>query len=551
MMFSTGTDIPTRQHLLIPIMPTPNGRFHLGHIAGPYLKMDLIARHLRRRGDEARIITGTDSYESYVLRRAQEQDLDPAQVCSHYHELINCDLAQLDIELDAFISPVSKSWSAAYQELHHAWVLRMYRRNAVVAATERLPYSPATSQYVMGFRLSGRCPDCESAVAGYFCEDCGTHFRPEDLIEPRGRDTGENLRWRDVTSLFLRLPEPAIILARLEEMAVPARFRAIAERFLTRNGRLLRLSVPGGWGIPLTAGDSGARSLFSYTGLLPYSLLCGDVHADLTDSGTSAFAADSDVVTVSGFGIDNSVPMLVGAIGGALLDPTTKPFDHFLVNHFYNLEGEKFSTSRNHAIWVSDIVAQPRISTDMVRYYLAKVNPEIQARSLDVPHFVNTVNDDLANGIGRHAGIVAERIDSLVGIPGPPPANLLQRLEAAVHEQTRAFDYPTFSSADAVCALLSWSGGLAGIHSEIQAYWWLKGLALLSWPIMPRFGDALWALLGDAGEPSVSRFLIPTAPERSWPVPTFEVISQVDLAPCLPTTLRTSSLGNSRTRIRK
>ena len=543
MMFSADAPASPRQHLLIPIMPTPNGRFHLGHIAGPYLKMDLIARHLRRRGDEARIITGTDSYESYVLLRAQEQNREPAQVCAHYHELIEEDLAALDIELDAFISPVDASWSSLYRKIHQDWVGRLNRQGAVVTFTESMPYSRAAKRYLTGCRLSGRCPDCGSSVSSYFCETCGTHFRPEEMLDPHGPDAGEQLRWRDVSSLFLRLPEPAAILARLEDMAVPAEFRAIAERFLKRNGRLLRLSAPTDWGMPLAPDGSEARSLFSYTGLLPYSLLCGEVHAALANAETSAFAAGSDVVTVSGFGIDNSVPMLVGAIGNALLDPAVKPFDHFLLNHFYELEGAKFSTSRDHAIWVHDIVARPGISTDAIRYYLAKVSPEDRARSLDVRDFVDTVNNDLANGIGRRGAIAAGRLRDLVGEPGPPSTDLLRRLESALSDQTRAFDYPTFSSAGAVGVLSAWSDERTETRSESESYWWLKGLALLSWPIIPRFGGALWELLGGDGDPALARFLKPTAPARSRAVPVFDEISRADLEPCLPPALRGTPLS--------
>jgi methionyl-tRNA synthetase len=542
-MFSTRPPASPRRHLLIPIMPTPNGRFHLGHIAGPYLKMDLIARHLRRRGDQAWIITGTDSYESYVLRRAQEQDRDPAQVCAQYHELIEADLAALDIELDAFISPLSPTWSRPYRTAHLDWLDRMNQQQAVVSITESIPYSPSKNRYLTGCWLSGRCPDCASSVTSYFCEACGTHFRPEEVLEPHDPDTEDLPVRREVTSLFLRLPEPAAILARLEQMEVPAQFRAIAERFLTRNGRLLRLSAPGDWGVPLSPGDSGPRSLFSYTGLLPYSLLCGEAYATLAHAGASAFAAGSEVVTVSGFGIDNSVPMLVGAIGGALLDPATKPFDHFLLNHFYELEGEKFSTSRNHAIWVADIVARPRISTDAIRYYLAKVSPEDGARSLDVQDFVDTVNNDLANVVSRQAGIAVDRLRDLVGEPGPPEVSLLKRLESALREQTRALDYPTFSSADTAAVILAWSDEAAGTRSETESYWWLKGLALLSWPIMPRFGRALWELLGGKGEPALSRFLNPAVPNRCRTAPVFDVISRDDLDPCLPPTLRNVPLS--------
>ncbi len=56
-----------RRWLLIPMQPTPNGRLHLGHGAGPYLRADVIARAPRRDGDDVQIITGTDAHENWVL----------------------------------------------------------------------------------------------------------------------------------------------------------------------------------------------------------------------------------------------------------------------------------------------------------------------------------------------------------------------------------------------------------------------------------------------------------------------------------------------------
>ena len=43
-------------------------------------------------------------------------------------------------------------------------------------------------------------------------------------------------------------------------------------------------------------------------------------------------------------------------------------------NEFLNLEGDKFSTSRNSAVWAHDVVT--RYNLDTFRYYLTTIAPE-------------------------------------------------------------------------------------------------------------------------------------------------------------------------------
>ncbi|WP_428992044.1 class I tRNA ligase family protein [Bathymodiolus heckerae thiotrophic gill symbiont] len=47
-------------------MPTPNGRFHIGHISGPYLKTDILARNLKFLGHDVKVMSGVDTYEAHV-----------------------------------------------------------------------------------------------------------------------------------------------------------------------------------------------------------------------------------------------------------------------------------------------------------------------------------------------------------------------------------------------------------------------------------------------------------------------------------------------------
>jgi len=45
------------------------------------------------------------------------------------------------------------------------------------------------------------------------------------------------------------------------------------------------------------------------------------------------------------------------------------------------------------------------------------------------------------------------------------------------------------------------------------AYWWLKGLALLAYPIMPRFGAKVWHALGHTDLPTVQGFTQAGSPQ--------------------------------------
>jgi methionyl-tRNA synthetase len=56
------TAIAAQTFFLMPIPPTPNGRLHLGHIAGPYLRMDMLGRYLRSQGHRVDVVSAVDGF---------------------------------------------------------------------------------------------------------------------------------------------------------------------------------------------------------------------------------------------------------------------------------------------------------------------------------------------------------------------------------------------------------------------------------------------------------------------------------------------------------
>lgn len=410
-----------RHYLLAPSEPTPNGRLHLGHIAGPFLRLDMLSRFLRMRGDLPLIITGSDVYEPYMTFKAAAEGRSEERIAAEYHALIAEDLATMDIGVDRFINPCEEPWRRAFEEEVGACLRRLRRRGVVAERRERVPYSPSAARYVVGPWLAGRCPDCGSEVSSYFCERCGGHFRPENLLEPRGLGGVGPLEWREISSLFLRTAEPGPLRRRMAETRLQPRFREAVERFLAREGGVVRLSAPQEWGVALEGDGSGVpRALFPYAGIFMFARLMGAVHGEMSGTGVNAFDPGSGVTTVTSVGIDNVIPTMVCIVGTALRHGGTKPYDRVLVNDFYLLEGAKFSTSRGHVIWVADLARSPRIGTDAVRYFLAATRLEDKPESMEPEAFVEVNNT-------RLAGLLTPRVRAASAacagvLPEPMPA---------------------------------------------------------------------------------------------------------------------------------
>ncbi|WP_250301013.1 class I tRNA ligase family protein [Streptomyces sp. A 4/2] len=537
----TGDAHVPKHYLLVPPEATPNGPLHLGHIGGPFLWADMIARHLRVRGDLPLVITGSDVYESYVALTAHAEGSTPSEVAARYGRRIQDDLAALRIGIDTFISPDQEPWRDLFEAEVATASGRLKDRGAVLSRTERVPYCAASDRWVVGGWLLGRCPECGAGVASYFCEECSAHFLPESVVEPRPLLDEGPLTWREISSLFLRVPERDVLDAALARLDIARRYRRSVARFLERDGLTLRLSAPQTWGVPLPAPEAGVpHALFPYAGIFMFARLAGAVHGQLSGTGVNAFDPDSGVTTITTLGIDNVIPTLVGIVGTSLLHGDMKPYDRCLVNHFYRLAGRKFSTSARHAIWASDIAAAPTIGADTVRYFLARADLESGPASFESADFLTTARVTLADGLGKRLDTAWTLLPD--GPPRPPAPAVADLLESLLAEQSAALDSSRISTARAVAALDRWCADDALIHSaEDGAYWWLKGVCLLGFPVVPDLAEQLWLRLGGTGEPTAAAFLRPTPPDGTPAAPGFVRAEADDLDACMPLALRSGA----------
>jgi len=523
---------------LTPVNLVPNGRAHLGHIAGPLLKMDILARHLRRRGDQVSLISSSDVHETHVLVRAQQEGRSPAEVANDYHQQVAADLAALDIQYDAFLNPLDPQWQEPYRRLNVELIDGLVAAGATRVERERFAWGQRSQDWVIGGFLAGSCPRCGTRGVSFFCEACGNHFQPQDVVDPAPRLSDEPLEWRDDASLFLNLPDQTALTRRFDDMALRPDFRLIAENYMAREGARIRLTLPGRWGVPYPVPGTGTpHCIFTYSGVLfGCHLLCGEAWGHLTGRGINAFAPESDVRTVISFGIDNAIPFIVGVLGCGVGQTRFKPVDDYLVNYFYSLEGAKFSTNRRHVIWGGDLTQKTPLESDLARLYLASVNPEFAMADFRLEECLEQTNrwrrDLLA---ATDPGLIPAST-----VIAPPPAPLIHLLDELLVQQDRALDPASFALVDAVAPLRSWLDrrmAFAPLPSDL--YWWRRGLALLAEPILPHLADQMWQQTGLSGRPNLADFFtIGSVRCGDQPLLSPKALTRQDLEPCLPDSLR-------------
>jgi methionyl-tRNA synthetase len=497
------------RYLLLPMQPTANGRLHIGHGSGPYLRADMLARSLRRAGNDVQVVTGSDVWENWILLAGMRLGWPPERTCRHFHEAIGRDLRNLDIRLDAWIDPREEEHAEAYHRVHDDLLHELAESGSAELQTETIPVSADSGRAVVGAWLLGECPTCGRDVAGNACVYCADRFEPAEVVAPRSRLDEGPLRWTEVRNWFLTSPPAEQVVAALDAAGVAPVLLDPVERYLRRTGTRYRLSQAGTWGLKSKLLDDGCVLANTY---YHYCVYGAEVAARLRGESWSALSPGSDTVVVALFGTDNSQIGLVGpwTIGAA--STAVRPFDHVVVSHMLYLEGHKCSTSKDHGIWISEVLSRSSVTADELRFVLAQAPLDEQVAAVMVDGVLERVN---ALRSWRR-----ERLEPALEAILPADAVLARDgIQTAVERQAAALRPDRVRTPEAVAVLEEW---MRRSHDGGESAW-LAGLALLAEPVMPELAEHVWSKLGFRGPPALRDLERATAHATedglpSWPV---------------------------------
>jgi methionyl-tRNA synthetase len=525
--------------------PYANGPLHLGHIAGAYLPADIFARYHRLKGNQVLMVSGSDSHGTPITVQADREGVSPRELFERYHRIFLETWQKYGISFDLFTHTDTENHHQVSQDMF----LRLLENGYLFRQTQRQFYSEVSRRFLPDRYVEGTCPVCGYERArGDQCERCGILLEATQLIHPRSRIDGSTPVLRETEHYFFNLP--ALTERLLSYLRDKGYWRPNVLTFTLnyiRQGLQPRpITRDLDWGIPVPLEGFDGKVLYVW-----FEAVIGYLSATIewaTLRGCPEAWKDwwyePSAKIVYFIGKDN-IPFhtiiwpaqLIGT--GPLYEEDrsqrlTLPYD-VPANEFLNLEGDKFSTSRNWAVWALD--AASRYAVDALRYYLTAIMPETQDAEFRWVDFIRHNNEELlsiwGNLVHRVLTFATRHFNGKVPMPGrmePRDAEVLARVDLSFETVGRMIEGCRFRHAlETVMGLAAevnrylnerepWkeiredrTRAATTIYVAMRA---IDSLKLMFAPFLPFSSQRVHEMLGDEGD-LVGRLTVRSVAERT------------------------------------
>ncbi len=395
------------RYMLTSALPYANGPLHLGHLAGAYLPGDIYARFCRLKGRDTLYICGSDEHGVPIMLRARTEGITPQEVVDRYHALIQESFEKVGMSFDYY----GRTSSPVHHQTSQDFFRRLAEKGKFVLKSEEQLYDPQAGMFLADRFVRGTCPSCGYEDAyGDQCENCGTSLSPNDLINPRSAITNARPVLRKTTHWYLPLAKYQPKLEKWIDSHPEWRPNVLGQiRSWFKEGlkdRAVTRDLPWGVDVPAEVAqkagvDATGKKLYVWfdapigyiSASREWAIQKGDPEA------WKPYWQDKDTRLIHFIGKDNIVfhclifPAMLMEHGDFIV-PSNVP-----ANEFLNLEGNKFSTSRNYAVWLHEYLE--KFEPDSLRYALAINMPETRDADFSWSEFQARHNNELADILGN------------------------------------------------------------------------------------------------------------------------------------------------------
>jgi methionyl-tRNA synthetase len=399
--------------------PYANNRLHLGHVAGAYLPADIFARYHRVKGDEVLMVSGSDMHGTPVTIRAEQEGKTPAEVANHFHEFFLEDWAKLGISWDFYTNTATENHTAVAQDIF----LKLLEKGYIYKQTVTQPWCEKCQRFLPDRYVEGDCPLCKAPARGDQCEACGQPMNPYELIGARCRICTTTPVYKESEHFFLKLSafEGPLLDWVKEQCHWRPNVRRFTQRYLEDGLKDRAITRDIDWGVPVPLPGYPGKRLYVWfeavIGYLSASKAWAQHKGD--PEAWRRFWQNGNAHSYYFIGKDNIPfhtivwPAMLLGYGGYNL-----PYD-VPANEFLTIESQKFSKSRNLAVWLGDFLS--RYNADPLRYLLSINMPETGDTDFSWREFVRRNNDELVatygNLVQRVLTFTYKRFEGQV--PGP------------------------------------------------------------------------------------------------------------------------------------
>ena len=400
----------SNRYTVTTALPYANGPLHLGHVAGVYIPADIYVRYLRANNKDVVFIGGTDEHGVPISIKAKHEGVLPKEIVDRYHGIIKNSLEGLGISLDFF----GQTSSSIHYDVATEWFQKLYNDGVFSEEVLKQYYDEENKQFLADRYITGICPSCKDEGAyGDQCEKCGASLSPTELINPRSALSGNKPVLKETKHWYLPLNNFEPWLKEWIEKKKPlfkSNVYGQVKSWLDEGLRPRAITRDLEWGVPVPVKGGEGKVLYVwFDAPIGYvSFTKQFLESDPKRNWEDYWKKEGDSKLIHFLGKDNIVfhtiifPSMLKSMGDFIL-PENVP-----ANEFLNLEADKFSTSKNWAVWLDDYLEDFPDKTDLLRYVLCSILPEQKDADFTWADFVAKNNNELVNNFANfvHRSVV-------------------------------------------------------------------------------------------------------------------------------------------------
>ena len=394
-------------------LPYANGPLHLGHVAGVYLPSDIFARFARLNGDDVLFVCGSDEHGAAITLRAKKEGITPQEIVDKYHSIISNSFSKFNISFDIYHRTSSEIHHLTSQEFFK----NLHDNDKFIEETTEQYYDLEYNQFLADRYITGTCPKCSfDGAFGDQCEKCGSDLSPLDLINPVSTLSGKQPVLKSTSHWYLPMDKHEGWLKEFIQDGLfdgknhhnPKLWRnqVVGQCMSWINGGLKPRAMTRDldWGVKVPLPNSEGKVLYVWLDAPIGYISATKAWAEQNNQDWKKYwvsSAAEDRKLVHFIGKDNIVfhsiifPILLRDHGDYIL-PDNVPASEFL-----NLEGDKFSTSRNWAVWLHEYLENYPDKEDELKYVLTSIAPESKDSEFTWKEFQARINNELADIFGN------------------------------------------------------------------------------------------------------------------------------------------------------
>ncbi len=401
-------------------------------------------------------VCGSDEHGAAITLRAKKEGVSPREIVDKYHNLIGNAFKDFGIEFDIY----DRTSSEIHHETSSDFFKTLNAKNKFIQKSSEQYYDEEFNQFLADRYITGTCPKCGSKDAyGDQCEKCGSDLSPTDLIDPVSTLSGKLPVIKKTSHWFLPMDEH-------EQWLKEWITNGLLDGAQQHDPKAWRNQVTGqcmswidgglkpramtrdlDWGVKVPLPEGEGKVLYVWLDA-PIGYIsatkkwASENNKNWEDYWLKEKAQDRKLVHF--IGKDNIVfhaiifPILLKDHGDFIL-PDNVPASEFL-----NLEGDKFSTSRNWAVWLHEYIADYPDKMDELRYVLTSIAPESKDAEFTWKDYQSRINSELAdvfgNFVNRTVVLTNKYYDGLVPEQGSLTEQDLQVLDEVNNACSRISD---------------------------------------------------------------------------------------------------------------